>query len=71
MRVGQTDGAIAAEMLTCAIQKMIHFLKTNRAGGLTLSALIRAHAAAPWADGDGGGSDVLVMQKLSGHYVQH
>ena len=40
MRIEQTDGAIAAEMLTCAIRKMIHFLKTNRAGGLTLSAPI-------------------------------
>lgn len=31
MHTGQTDGAIAAEMLTATIQKMIYFLKTNRA----------------------------------------
>lgn len=30
MHIKQTDGAIAAEMLTATIQKMIYFLKTNK-----------------------------------------
>lgn len=29
VHVKQTDGAIATEMLTCTVQKMIYFLKTN------------------------------------------
>lgn len=38
VHVKQTDGAIAAEMLTCAVGKMIYFLKTNRARAHSVSA---------------------------------
>lgn len=51
VHVKQTDGAIAAEMLTRTVQKMICFLKTNKSrASLCQRPLIIAHTTAPCAD---------------------